>query len=242
MLLAMSISRPLRILLAVVLGAAVLVTAGTWIYINVLRDEAPERLTLDAAETGAPSAGEATTTTAAAAAATGVDGTWKIASGSQAGYRVKEVLFGQSAEAVGRTSDVAGTFTITGTKVTAGSFTVDMTTVSSDQSRRDGQFQGRIMEVSTYPTATFVLSSPIDLGSLPADGQQIDVKATGKLTLHGTTRTVTFPLQAKRAGTTIAVAGAIPVTFADYNISNPSGGPAQTEDNGELEFRLNFSR
>ena len=238
MLSGLSISRPLRILLVIAAALAVTVTAGTWIYINVLRDEAPERLTLDAAaeETGA------TTTTAAASETSGVDGTWKIASGSQAGYRVKEVLFGQSADAVGRTSDVTGTFTIAGTKVTAGSFTVDMTTVTSDQSRRDGQFQGRIMEVSTYPTATFALTSPIDLGSVPADGQQIDVEATGKLTLHGTTRSVTFPLQAKRTGGTIVVAGSIPVTFADYEISNPSGGPAQTEDHGELEFRLNFAR
>jgi polyisoprenoid-binding protein YceI len=237
----MSISRPLRILVAVVLGTAVLVTAGTWVYINVLRDEAPERLTLDTTRTDAESA-VATTTAATAAASSGVDGTWKVAAGSQAGYRVKEVLFGQSAEAVGRTSDVTGTFTIAGTKVTAGSFSVDMTTVASNESRRDGQFRGRIMEVSSYPTATFALTSPIDLGSLPADGQQIDVKATGKLTLHGTTRAVTFSLQAKRTGSTIVVAGSIPVIFADYGISNPSGGPAQTEDHGELEFRLTFSR
>ena len=233
----MSISRPLRILLVSVVAAAVLVTAGTWIYINVLRDEAPDRLTLDST---AAEAGDSTTTTAATT--TGVDGVWKVAAGSQAGYRVKEVLFGQSAEAVGRTSDISGTFTIAGTEVTAGSFTVDMTTVTSDQSRRDGQFHGRIMETSTYPTATFALTSPIDLGTLPADGAQIDVQATGKLTLHGTTKTVTFPVQAKRTGATIAVAGSIPVTFADYDISNPSGGPAQTEDNGELEFRLNFTR
>ncbi|MEY2477876.1 MAG: hypothetical protein QOG87_3191 [Actinomycetota bacterium] len=234
----MSLNRPLRILFAVAASAVVLVTAGTWLYINVLRDEAPDRLTVDTSS----SESSATSTSAAATGGSGVDGVWKVASGSQAGYRVNEVLFGQSAEAVGRTSDVTGTFTIAGTKVTAGSFTVDMTTVTSDQSRRDGQFQGRIMEVSTYPTATFVLASPIELGSLPADGAQIDVEAMGKLTLHGTTKTVTFPLQAKRTGATIAVAGSIPVVFADYDISNPSGGPAQTEDHGELEFRLNFSR
>jgi polyisoprenoid-binding protein YceI len=234
----MSISRPLRILLVVVGAAALTVTAGTWIYINVLRDEAPERLTLqDTAEGTA-----ATPTTAAETSATGTDGTWKVGSGSQAGYRVKEVLFGQSATAVGRTSDVTGTITVAGTKVTAGSITVDMTTVTSDQSRRDGQFQGRIMETSRYPTSIFVLTSPIELGAVPADRSQVDVEATGKLTLHGTTRTVTFPLQAKRSGSTVVVAGAIPVTFADYDISNPSGGPAQTEDHGELEFRLTFVR
>jgi polyisoprenoid-binding protein YceI len=240
----MSLPRPLRILLVAVVLGAVAVTAGTWIYIHVLRDEAPDRLALDA---GASEAASTSTTAAAAApnpaaASSGVDGTWKVGSPSQAGYRVNEVLFGQSAAAVGRTSDVTGTITIAGTSVSAGSFSVDMTTVASDESRRDGQFRGRIMNVSQYPTSTFVLTSPIQMGSLPADGAQVDVKATGKLTLHGTTKTVTFPLQAKRTGSTIVVAGTIPITFADYGISNPSGGPAQTEDHGELEFRLTFTR
>jgi polyisoprenoid-binding protein YceI len=236
----MAVSRPLRILLAVAVAGVLAVTAGTWLYLNVIRDEAPDRLGL---ETTAEVERTSTSTTAATTGATtGVDGTWKVTSGSQAGYRVKEVLFGQSAEAVGRTSDVTGTFTLAGTLVTAGSFTVDMTTVTSDESRRDGQFRGRIMDVAQYPTSTFVLTSPIDLGTLPAEGAAVDVQATGKLTLHGTTKTVTFSLQAKRTGSTIVVAGTIPITFADYGIANPSGGPARTEDHGELEFRLTFTR
>jgi hypothetical protein len=35
--------------------------------------------------------------------------------------------------------------------------------------------------------------------------------------------------------------GSIPITFADWNISNPSGGPATTADNGTLEFQINFA-
>ncbi|HWW45864.1 MAG TPA: YceI family protein, partial [Acidimicrobiia bacterium] len=62
-----------------------------------------------------------------------------------------------------------------------------------------------------------------------------------KLMLHGVTRTVTFPVKAVRNGATIQVSGSIPVVFADYNISNPSGGPATTSDNGTLEFLLNFA-
>jgi polyisoprenoid-binding protein YceI len=238
----MSIGRPVRIALAVVAAGLVTVTGGTWIYLNVLRDEAPAPLTLAESASGGATEATSTTTPVASAAVTGVDGIWKVKAGSQAGYRVKEVLFGQSADAVGRTSEVTGTFTIAGTNVTAGSFTVDMTTVTSDESRRDGQFKGRIMDVSTYPTSTFVLSTPVELGAVPADGSQVDVKATGKLTLHGVTKTVTFPLQAQRTGSTVVVAGSIPVTFADYNIANPSGGPARTEDHGQLEFRLTFAR
>jgi hypothetical protein len=73
-----------------------------------------------------------------------------------------ETLFGQSNTAVGRTS------TISGTDITNGRFSVDMTTVKSDQSLHDERFQGRIMDTSQYPTAAFALTSPIRLGSIPA--------------------------------------------------------------------------
>jgi phosphomethylpyrimidine synthase len=56
----------------------------------------------------------------------------------------------------------AAEFTSAGAKVylSANQLTVG-TEVASDQSRRDGQFQGRIMQTSQYPTATFSsLSAP----------------------------------------------------------------------------------
>ena len=170
-------------------------------------------------------------------------GTWNVSTGSLVGYRVKEILFGQTNVAVGRTGDITGSITVDGTKVTAGSFTVDMTTVTSDESRRDGQFNGRIMETGTYPTATFKLTQPIDLGSIPAEGVQKTYRATGELTLHGVTKTVVFEVTARHTASDIEVAGSIPITFADYNIGNPSfGGVVTTEDNGILEFSLNFSQ
>jgi polyisoprenoid-binding protein YceI len=164
------------------------------------------------------------------------------ASGSQAGYRVKEVLFGQSTEAVGRTSNVDGALTISGTTVESAAISIDLASVASDESRRDGQFRGRIMNVSQYPTATFTLKSPIDLGTLPADGATVTVPATGELTLHGTKKTVTVDVTAKRSGGTISVNGTIPVVFADYGIPNPSFGPASVEDHGEIEFLVTFTK
>jgi hypothetical protein len=53
---------------------------------------------------------------------------------------------------------------------------------------------------------------------------------------------VTFTVTAKKSGQTVAVAGAIPVTFADYGINNPSGGPASVGDSGTLEFALSLAR
>ena len=178
------------------------------------------------------------TSASGAAADIPLDGTWKVASGSQAGYRVKEILFGQNHEAVGRTSAVTGDAAIQGTRVTAANMTVDLTEVSSDQSRRDTQFQHRIMDTSTFPTSTFKLTQPIDL---PSTSGRVSAKATGDLTAHGVTKSAVADLQAERSGNTIRVSGSIPVTFADWNIPNPSFGPISTDDHGVIEFLLVLS-
>jgi polyisoprenoid-binding protein YceI len=221
---------------ALVAGIVVVVLAvgAPFVYFHFIQGPAPKPFTIgDATTTTGPSGTDPSTT-----ALTSLDGAWKITSGSQAGYRVKETLFGQSATAVGRTSAVTGSITLSGTKVPSASFTVDMTKVSSNRSQRDGQFQGRIMDTADFPTAKFVLTSPIDLGTVPAAGTKITPSATGKLTLHGTTKTVTIPLTAERVGTGIQVTGSTTITFSDYNIDNPSGGPASVGDSGTLEFLL----
>ncbi len=228
-----------RLALVAVVGAVVLVVGGTWVYLNVLRDPPPARLTLaPAPDDGATSTSLVPPAAEGATAATGADGAWKITSGSEAGYRVPEVLNGQSTEAVGRTSGVTGGITIEGTEVTAGRFTVDMTSVVSDESRRDNQFRGRIMNVAAFPTSTFTLTAPLDFGTIPADEVRLTAAAKGRLTLKGVTRDVSFSVEAQRSGTTIRVAGSIPVTFADFGIENPSAGPARVGDDGELEFLL----
>jgi polyisoprenoid-binding protein YceI len=116
-----------------------------------------------------------------------------------------------------------------------------MATVQSDESRRDRQFNGSIMDTATFPTSTFVLSAPIELGTVPADRQEITATATGDLTLRGETRPVTFDVTARRNGANIEVNGSIPIRFEEWGIPNPSRPGISTEDNGLLEFLLVFS-
>jgi polyisoprenoid-binding protein YceI len=219
-------------------AAVVLVVGGPFAYIHFIEGSAPAPLTLASASpsSGAGLDGSSTQATDVSG------GNWKVADGSVVGYRVNEVLFGQTNEAVGRTSSITGSLTVDRTTVTAARFSVDMTTVTSDQSRRDDQFNGRIMETATYPTATFALTKPIDVGATPAAGSEQTFQATGDLTMHGVTRSVTFKLTARYAGSAIQIAGSIPVTFADWNIPNPSFGPVSTEDHGILEFAVNFAQ
>jgi polyisoprenoid-binding protein YceI len=225
-----------------VIVTAVLAVGGPLVYTNLIRDDAPAPLAAGASQSGATASPLAADSGGGGTAGGDIDGRWQVTGGSQAGYRVKEVLLGQSTEAVGRTSGVTGEVTIEGARVTKGSLTVDLTSVASDQERRDAQFNGRIMETATYPTATFALTGPIDVSAVPADGSAGSVKATGKLTLHGKTRAVTTDLKVQRGGDTVNVSGSIPVTFADYNIPNPSFGPVTTEGHGQIEFLVVLSR
>jgi polyisoprenoid-binding protein YceI len=213
-----------------------------YVYIHFIEGPAPKKLSLSD-----PKSSSSTTTGSgsdrSAATPGSVEGTWTVTKdGTVVGYRVGEVLFGQNATAVGRTDAVTGDLTISGTTATAGSFTADLTKVSSDQGNRDRQFQGRIMDTATYPTATFKLTQPIDLAQIPQNLVKVTEKATGDLTLRGKTRSVTFDVVARRNGDKIEVNGSIPITFADWGIPNPSFGPASTEDHGVLEFILVFDR
>lgn len=189
----------------------------------------------------ASSTADATTTDATTAELKTVSGNnWVATDASELGYRVKESLFGASTEAVGRTNLVTGAITIDSSTLTAATFIVDIASIKSDDSRRDAQFVGRIMSADDFPTASFILAEPIDLGPELDDGAELKVIAIGDLTLRGVTNRVSFELTATKSSGTIGVFGSITVTFADYSIANPSFGGVSTEDRGLLEFVLIF--
>jgi polyisoprenoid-binding protein YceI len=188
-----------------------------------------------------------------ARAGEGIAGSWAIDpsvgsfddfSGSFVGYRVREELASVGAtEAVGRTPDVTGTLTVDGTTVTAAEFTADLTTLQSDEGNRDRQLRRQGLETGTYPTASFTLTQPIDLASAPAEGETIQATAVGDLTIHGTTRTVEIPVQAKLDNGVVTVVGSLPIVFADYGMQKPQAMIVlSVEDNGTMEFQLQFTK
>ncbi len=150
---------------------------------------------------------------------------------------------GQNATAVGRTSKIWGSLVIAGSTVTQGTFTVDMASVVSDQSQRNARFDGPIMNVSQFPTAILTLSSPIDLGSIPAPGVVMKYNASGTLDMHGVTKPVTFSVSAELLNGKIVVLADIPITFSEWDIANPSiGGFVTTANSGTLEVLLHLTQ
>lgn len=224
----------IRVAVAVVV-LALLVEGATFVYIHFVEGPAPKKLTL-------PTSTSTTSKLPHAPPASFPAGTWSATSASTVGYRVNEVLFGQNNTAVGRTHSVTGAITLSGTEVSAATFTVRMATVHSDQSQRDAQFDGRIMDVAAFPTSSFTLTSPIALGSstgrATAPGTTVKATATGNLTLRGQTHAVTFPVAASYTATSIDINGEIPVTFATWAIPNPGFAGITTDNHGTLEFLL----
>lgn len=238
--------RRLIIGLSAVAVIVVLAFAVPYVYVNYIADDAPAPLALDTqspkpstnpSESPDPSQPSTPVDTASA------DGAWAVGAGSEAGYRVDEVLNGQDNTVVGRTSDVSGEVVVAGGSVIEGRVEVDMTTVTTDSGSRDSQFQGNIMNTAEFPTSQFVITAPVDLGALGDGSTPVTVTAPGELTIHGVTQPVEAELQVQvGADGTAQVAGSIPVTFEDYGVDAPDLGFVKVEDAGLVEFLLDLQR
>ncbi len=229
-------NRSAKILIGVVVAAIIAFVVAPWVYINIIRDEAPERLSLDSTVTSVAVTSEQDTTSPDAPF--DPSGEWVIGEGSVVGYRVKEILFGQDVTAVGRTESVTGGIVIEGESVTQGEFVVVMATITSDSSRRDGQVNGRILQTATYPQAVFTLSAPIALPAGAFAGEPSRVEATGALTLLDVTRDVVLSLDVHLVDNAVNIVGAIPIVFSDWNIPDPSTSGITVDPEGLLEFSL----
>jgi polyisoprenoid-binding protein YceI len=255
--------------LVVALGAVVvaLLAGGAMGFSYLfLREPAPAAVGLSSASaspaasanSAAATASAATASTAAGAAgssttAAGLDGTWNVDpaigsfsdfSGTFVGYRVDEELANVgAATAVGRTPDVTGSLTLDGASIKAVEITADLSTLKSDKSQRDGQLRRQALETGTFPTATFSLTQPIDLGSVPTDGVVVQATGTGDLTIHGVTKSVQIPVEARLSGNVVTVTGSIDIAFADYSIDRPVSFAVLTiADHGTMEFQLHLTK
>ncbi|AOW93728.1 hypothetical protein BFN03_16655 [Rhodococcus sp. WMMA185] len=219
-----------------ILGAVVVVIlaflVGPWVYGTfIVEDDDPA----------------ASLSTEGAQAATGtLDGNWTVTAGSganttAAGYTVDENLNGAHNRVVGSTPDVTGTATVDGEELTAADVTVQVSTITTDVSIRDQMFRDNILDTGTFPTATFALSSPVDLSDLPTDGSVGEVTAEGTLTLDGQSRPVSVDMDVLHSGDNLIASGSVPVTWTDFGVQPPSLGFVTVEDHGTVDFLVCLS-
>jgi polyisoprenoid-binding protein YceI len=237
-------SKRTKILLGVGLALVVVVGGGAYWF---FKDDAAPRANLE--DAAARANDDTTDSTGSTDGDTpepldGIDGEWTIGSGSFAGYRIDEVLTVGNNTATSRTDQVTGSLAIDDVTITDVTISVALDSLSSTDGNgiRDGRVRD-VLDTANNPDATFVLTEPIVLDGVPADGESIEATATGELTLKGVTKTVEVTIEAQIAGTKLLVVGQAPVVLADHGIDKPSAGRVVSiEDAGELEFELIFER
>jgi polyisoprenoid-binding protein YceI len=230
----------------VVAGVVVLVLAlgGGYLFFASRNSDAPPPATLGAAPS--TTSGEATGATGDGASTT-PDGTWKVSGGgsSYVGYRVNEELafLNGPNQAVGRTKAVTGTMTVADDTVEQVKIEADLTQLTSDEDRRDNAIRQRGLESERFPTATLQLAEPMKLAPAPAKGEEVRGTGKGRLTVHGVTRDVDLSVTGRWSGSSIQVAGQLPVKLSDYQIVPPRFGPVVSiEDSAVVDFSLVFER
>ena len=207
------------------------------------------------AASGADSGGSGTVPGAAgSAAAAGTqsgasgawDGTWTVRAPQGdfgAGYRILEDWpGGNTSVVVGRTKGASGSFAISGPAVTSAQVVIDVASLNSGNSLRDSQVRSKHLHTGRYPTATFTLTAPVDLGGVPAEGQIVEVSAPGTLDLHGVARPVTASIQAVARGGAVEVVGSLGILMSDYGITGLSTPVNSARDEAVIEFKLAFDR
>jgi polyisoprenoid-binding protein YceI len=213
---------------------------------------APTASGSEASRSPATAAPAQTPGTSMAGGSGGLTGAWEVDpsigsfrdfSGSFVGYRVQEQLVNVGGNtAVGRTPNVSGTLNLAGTTVPSASFSAQLSGLTSDDSRRDGRVDDAL-DVRQHPAATFVLGMPIELGSIPAAGQEIKATASGKLTIRGVTRDVAFPLTAALNRDVLTVKGSLEILLADFGVPKPSSFLVLSiADNATIEVQLQLTR
>ncbi|MBI3958069.1 MAG: YceI family protein [Chloroflexi bacterium] len=189
-----------------------------------------------AAVAPAPSAPTATPAAPAPAAAAGGFRTFVVVpEESMASYLVNEEFFaaaltkyniaaGQKVT-VGSTHQVAGTLALdlnAAQPLGPSRFTVDLPSLTSDQSLRDGWIRDNALESNKYPEAVFVASAIEGAPTDYSEGQEVQFQMVGELTVRSVSLPVTFDVTATLSGDTIRGVAEAKVKMSDFGITPPN--------------------
>jgi polyisoprenoid-binding protein YceI len=149
-----------------------------------------------------------------------------VPSKSEASYQVREQLARRDFpnDAVGKTSAIEGSITINpdGNVDQANSkFTVDLSTLKSDENMRDNYVRRSILKTDQNPQAVFI---PTKISGLPAEIPQsgsVSFQVTGDLTINKVTKTVTWDVTGTNSGGEATGAATTSFTFKDFNLNQP---------------------
>lgn len=166
---------------------------------------------------------------------------------SEARYRVREQLAGVSlpSDAVGATKAISGQIVAKpdGTLIADQSkITVDVSTLKSNDNRRDNFLRMGTLQTAQFPTATFVPTSAKGL-NVPIKDGPLSFQLIGDLTVRNVTKQVTWDVTGTVQNGEARGTAATSFTFAYFNLPKPNVPLVlSVEDTIKLELDLHLKR
>jgi polyisoprenoid-binding protein YceI len=231
----MNLMKSTRLRLGVVIAAIALVAIGGVATLLLNSHRAPVPLAL-----GSPTPGSA---------AGSLAGMWKVAAGSEAGYRVREQFINQPGptEAVARTTKISGGLQLhqSGATLTATGlhFTADLSALQSQDQyanykvyQRDFFIRSIYLQTDQFPNGDFTAGS-VDIPATIESGP-VSLSVAGMLKVHGVTKPVTTQLQVQLNGSNVEAAGSINVDMRDFGVDVPDISFTKAEPQVVIEYHL----
>lgn len=173
---------------------------------------------------------------------------------SIARYRVDEEFFNGAVTnlgktlgfftAVGWTRDIEGEIRLSQTEAgglafESGVITVEISTLQSDDSRRDERIQERHLESLKFPFAEFVITTVEGFPTDYVEGEEVQLTLIGDLTIRDQTRQETFIATVRLEGDTLSGSAETEINMVDYGFDPPEiTGFLKAQDPATIEFEF----
>jgi polyisoprenoid-binding protein YceI len=177
-----------------------------------------------------------------------------VPSASNAAYLVDEEFFSGAlaklgieaglVDVIGRTQEFEGQFNINFDDLSAlegtNQFAVKLNTLTTDQSRRDNWILSNGPQFNTYPLAEFTATGLEGPPESYTEGEEVQFRLLGDLTIREITQPVTFDVTAKVEGDTVTGVATADLKMTDFGIDPPNFANTLSVAN-EFQVQVEFT-
>lgn len=164
-------------------------------------------------------------------------------------YAVDETFLNENNRlntAIGATSQVTGQLSVdlaNPGQIEFSEFTVDISTLTTDSSRRDNAIRGRWLESSRFPIATFKVNELVGFPTDPQEGQTLTFQMAGDLTVRETTKALTWDVNAVKNGDRLTGQMTTFIMMEDWGVPPPNiAGVLIVKDGVTLTIDFTFQQ
>ncbi len=146
---------------------------------------------------------------------------------SEAYYEAKKEQFWSTHIILATNKGLEGTLKEDG-EALHGTLNIDVFKFDSDSSKRESSVEDHL-HAKEYPVITY-------------DYTIFNNQASGKMTVNGVTKVLTFPVQMNKTADTLSIDGNISIKFSDFNVETPNNLILSAHEDLIIGARLYFKK